>query len=200
MKRLIILLLAISFFLHGCAYPFRYDGSYKGKVIDADTKQPIEGVVVLGVWNTVTITPGGGTHDFYDAKETVTDKNGEFEISGKGLKILSNLEPMDVIIFKAGYEYLGLMPWISLKEDILLSKRIKWEGDKAIIPLKKLTMEERRKQGPPDFYVGERYDKKENITHSCLPKNIKLLPKEVNKELLEQGHKPYDLEGGQCEK
>ncbi len=86
MKKLVILFIGISFFLPGCAYPFRYDGTYKGKVVDADTGQPIEGVVVLGVWETVTITPAGGTHDYYDAKETVTDKNGEFLISGKKRK------------------------------------------------------------------------------------------------------------------
>jgi hypothetical protein len=37
-------------FTAGCAYPIRYDGPYEGRVIEAETKQPIEGVVVLGVW------------------------------------------------------------------------------------------------------------------------------------------------------
>lgn len=129
-----------------CAHAIRYDGPHKGRVIDADTGAPIEGVVVLGVWNTEKATPGGAVHDFYDARETTTDKNGDFEISGMGLKILGNVTPMDMLIFKAGYEHIGLYPWASLKEDILLRKKIKWEGEKAIIPLKKLTMEERRKR------------------------------------------------------
>jgi hypothetical protein len=67
-------------------------------------------------------------------------------ISGKGLKILSNLEPVDIFIFKAGYEYFDA-PWEALKADLLLRNIIKWEGERAIIPLKKLTIEERRRKG-----------------------------------------------------
>lgn len=206
--------------LAGCAYGVRYDGPYEGRIVDADTGQPIEGVVVLGVWNKEIITPGGATNNFYDAMETVTDNAGNFSIKGLGLLVMSNVIPMDVLIFKAGYEYIGLWPWVGLKsrgwkgyeesydnvKNIKVSKavydpkiKVKWEGEKVIIPLKKLTIEERKKRDTPDFYIGERYDKKENITHSCLPKNIKLLPSEVNKELVEQGRKPYNLEGGRCE-
>lgn len=180
MKRFIFLLIAMSVFLSSCIYAIRYDGPYRGKVVEAETGEPIEGVVVLGVWYTVTVTPAGGTHNFYDATETVTDKNGEFFISGMGLRVLSNLEPVYVIIFKAGYEYLGLMPWISLKKDILLSKRIKWEGSKAIIPLRKLTMEERRR----------RYVDKETIPDN----KQQLLIKELNKEYKELGIPLYPEE------
>lgn len=198
---LIVLFFTVYFICTaGCAYPIRYDGPYQGGVIDAETKQPIEGVVVLGVWYKEEPNVAGSSSTFYDAKETVTDKSGEFKIPGMGLKILSNVRTMNILIFKAGYEYLGLWPWEAFKEDEIIQKKISWEGEKPIISLRKLILVERKKQGTPDFYIGERYDKKENITHSCLPKNIKLLPKEVNKELLEQGRKPYDLEGGQCEK
>lgn len=221
MKKLMLLLIGIFLFLLNCAHAVRYDGPYSGKVIDAETKEPIEGVVVLGVWYTSQFSPAGSVSNYYDAMETVTDKNGDFFIPGKGLRVLSNLEEMDILIFKSGYEYIGMGPWSGLKsygwvgeeesydpvrklkirKQIYDPKRkVKWENGKPIIPLRKLTMEERRKQGTPYFYIGERYDEKENITHSCLPKNIKLLPKEVNKELLEQGLKPYDLEGGRCEK
>lgn len=177
-----------------------YEGSCKGKVIDADTGDPIEGVVVLAVWNKIYPNAAGHTTKFYDAREAVTDKNGEFEIPGIGLKILSLLDDPSVTIFKAGYMYDSLFWEPGYLPYQPFEWKMKWEGEKAIIPLKKLTMEERRKQNTPDFYIGERYDEKENITHSCLPKNIKLLPGEVNKELLEQGRKPYDLEGGLCEK
>ena len=182
----------------GAATATRYDGPYEGRIIDADTGRPIEGVVVLGVWYKQYPSAAGAISKYYDATETVTDKNGEFRIKGLGLLVMSNIIPMDFQIFKSGYEYLGLWPWESLKKDILLRKIIKWEGNRAIIPLKKLTMGERKKRSIPDIYVGDIYDEKENITHSCLPKNIKLLPNEINKELLEQGLKPYDLEGGQC--
>jgi hypothetical protein len=195
---LIIIVISLVLLTNSSCYAANIDGPYKGRVIDAETGKPVEGVVVLGVWYTETPTVAGAISHYYDAMETVTDKNGEFYISGKGFVVMTY---MNVLVFKAGYEYFDSL-WVSLKRSqyLIEKKKIKWEGEKAIIPLKKLTMEERRKQGTPDFYVGERYDKKENITHSCLPQNINLLPKEVNKELVEQGRKPYNLEKGRCEK
>ncbi len=166
-----------------CAYSFiRHDGPYKGKVIDADTREPIEGVVVLGVWNREIPGPGGAVSEFYDARETMTDKNGEFEIPGVGLVLwlwpFPGIEPMHVLIFKAGYEYFA-SPWESLKESkyLMEKKNIRWEGDKAIIPLKKLTMEERRKEGTsPPLPPGE----------SSVEK-VRLMLKEINKDAIERG-------------
>src|SRR5574337_1146621 len=135
MKKLILVFIGL-FLLQGCMYAIRYDGTYSGKIVDADTGAPIEGVVVLGVWNVVHHGPAGGVAEYYDARETVTDKNGEFSVPGMGLRVMSNLEPIGVVIFKAGYEHLGYMLWESLKVDILLKKKIIWEGSKAIIPLK----------------------------------------------------------------
>jgi hypothetical protein len=165
-----------------CAHGMRYDGPYSGHVIDADTGAPIEGVVVLGVWNTEKATPGGAVHDFYDARETTTDKNGDFKIPGMGFKILSNVTPMDVLIFKAGYEHIGLHPWASLKEDLILRKKIKWEGKKAIIPIKKLTLEERKKKGDPDYPPMDTPKEK-----------IKLILKEINKDRKERGLDTVEL-------
>ncbi len=95
----ILLLISVT----GCipAYTIRYDETFSGKVVDAETGEPVEGAVVLGVWY-VSMIYGS---KYYDARETVTDKNGEFSIHGKGLRIMSNLEPMDILIFKAGYKY-----------------------------------------------------------------------------------------------
>ncbi|MDO8281624.1 MAG: hypothetical protein Q7U10_03205 [Thermodesulfovibrionia bacterium] len=152
MKKILIIALlnivSLSVFA-GCASAIRIDGPYRGRIIDAETKQPMEGVVVLGVWDRETPTAAGAIHEYYDATETVTDKNGDFEIKGLGLLVMSNIIPMNVLIFKAGYEYWGLGPWIGLKKGYRSSETVKWEGDKAIISLRKLTMEERRKNIPP---------------------------------------------------
>ena len=57
---------------------------------------------------------------------------------------MSNVEPPDIAVFKAGYSY-NALTW---KPGTLHYKsKIKWEGSKAIIPLRKLTMEERKKNG-----------------------------------------------------
>jgi hypothetical protein len=182
MKINIVLFLTVSFLLFtGCCYPVRYDGPYKGRVVDAETGNPIEGVVVLGVWYKVAATPAGGVSSYYDAAETVTDKNGDFEIRGLGLMILSNVDVMDVLIFKAGYQYIGSGPWDSLKHDGgLLMKKVAWEGNRAIIPLRKLTLEERKKQeGSPDY--GEAPKEK-----------IRLMLREINKDRVGRGLKPVN--------
>jgi hypothetical protein len=62
---------------------------------------------------------------------------------------MSNLAPMHFMIFKAGYEHIGSAHWASLKVDEPLSKKITWKGNKPIIPLTKLTMEERKKKNGP---------------------------------------------------
>jgi len=180
MRKILLILILTSLVLsvtscYGFA-PIRKDGPYEGRVIDVDTQQPIEGVVVLGEWSREIITPGGATHNFYDAKETVTDKNGEFRIEGMVLEILSNVTPMDVLIFKAGYEHIGMGPWESLKKSKYLIQKIKirWEGNKAIIPLKKWSLEERRNRFG-SYYVDIPAEKKQ------------LLLKEIEKENRELG-------------
>lgn len=176
MKTKLIALIYFLLFLPACAYPLRYDGPYEGRIIDAETGHPLEGVVVLGVWYKEEPTVAGAVSSYYDAKETVTDKNGNFYIPGKGLKILSNVGVMNVLIFKAGYEHKGLWTWEAFKKDSGLN--VKWEGNKAIIPLRKLTMEERKK----------RLISRPDITD----KKMKFLTLELNREYIEtEGFSPY---------
>lgn len=192
-------------------YAARIDGPYRGRVIDADTREPIEGVVVLGTWDRETITPGGATHTYYDAMETVTDKNGDFEIKGLGLLVMSNVIPMDVLIFKAGYEYES-GPWRGLKsrgwkgteesyDPNLKTKvtrpvfdpklRVISEGDRAIIPLRKLTRDERRKEGTfPPLPPGEASIEK-----------VRRMLQEINKAAKERGADTIDTwKGGKVYK
>jgi hypothetical protein len=175
----VILLWFLLCFATAC-YPIRWDGPYKGRVIDAETGNPIEGVVVLGVWYKESISPGGAAGSYFDAQEAVTDKYGDFEIHGLGLKILSTISEMHVLIFKAGHEYIGPGPWESFNLDPIFKKKIKSEGNKAIIPLRKLTMEERDKQGSPDY-----------PSKAPEEKIISIL-KEINKDRTERGLKPVN--------
>lgn len=57
--------------------------TYRGKIIDAETLKPIEGVVVIAEW--LECWPGIGAGelcDFEMVKETLTDKNGDWSITG----------------------------------------------------------------------------------------------------------------------
>lgn len=194
MKTKLLSFIFYLIFLPSC-YAARMDGPYEGRVIDADTGQPIEGVVVLGTWDRETPTPGGAVHSFYDAQETLTNRNGDFVIKGIGLLVLNNIVPPNITVFKVGYSYDNLL-WIA--GELSLYSRIKWEGKKAIIPLKKLTMEERKKQGIPDIYIEQKVIEKTKrglpVTGLFIPNKLKMMLKEINKELMEQGRKPLEGE------
>ena len=184
MNRIITTVFCAAFCLisFGCVQVVGYEGDYKGRVIDAETGQPISGVVVLGVWYSKMPTPAGSTSHFHDARETITDASGNFTFPGKGIRLLSTVEPAIISIYKAGYEYMDIGQWDSLTYSRILREKIKWEGDRAIIPLKKLTMAERKKQGDP---TGP-------PTDASLEKVILTL-KEINKDRIERGLKPISI-------
>ena len=81
MKLLGIITVIISMFLSSSCAIYHHYGSYHGKVIDEETKKPLEGVVVLAEYVTWQIlSPGGPTPYFLDTQEVITDRNGEFKI------------------------------------------------------------------------------------------------------------------------
>lgn len=67
--------------LIGCAVAHYY-GSIKGRVVDRDTGQPLEGAAVVAMYRTVYGSLGGEVTRFEDAQEAKTDANGEFSIPG----------------------------------------------------------------------------------------------------------------------
>lgn len=159
----------------GCLYVARYDGTYIGRVVDQDTRQPLEGAVVLGTWNTIEITVGGGVGYYYDARETVTGKSGEFSIPGQGLRIMSSVEPMNAMIFKAGYSYYQTGNWDTIKEGLYSREEVKWEGKTPIFSIKKLSLDERKKQIVP------------SPPHEAKKEKIRSMVDEINKDLSECG-------------
>jgi hypothetical protein len=170
-----LLLIATLSLCTSCVSYCRIDGPYEGKVIDAETKQPLEGVVVLGVWNKVQNTVAGPTGEFYDSVELLTDKNGDFKIHEKGLLVFSNVDEMDVVIYKAGYEMLGYGPWSGFRTRSAM-KFVQWDGDKPTFLLRKLSYEERKKNIPSRPGIEQ--------------KRQQLLTDEINKERIEFGYNP----------
>ena len=76
-------------------------------MIDAETKQPIEGAVVVGVWRRQPALAMHPKYLFEEAKEVLTDKDGEFTLPGHfSMKsILSPLSDVDfrLYIYKPSY-------------------------------------------------------------------------------------------------
>ncbi|MFZ3090791.1 MAG: hypothetical protein WA240_09250 [Nitrospirota bacterium] len=153
-------------------------GPFQGKIVNAETKEPIEGVVVLIVWSEVHFFAGS---TFYDAQETLTDKNGEFYIPAIWVfnPLIRLKAEADVIIYKSGYgtdsvlgvDFRGL--WKAfLKNEWGAPKGTfiwKLEDNKPIIMLKKLSVEERKRYSTPGW--------------GYIPSNkAKLFIQEINKE------------------
>lgn len=92
--------------LLSCAGIHRY-GAYYGKVVDAETKEPLGGAAVLAVYYTESYGPAGAHIHYLDAQETQTDKKGEFNIPpsiAKSSKIGHSFKPHPYFtIFKPGY-------------------------------------------------------------------------------------------------
>ncbi len=91
----ILLLLASLLISTGC---YGY-GTLKGKVVDAETGEPIEGAVAMAEW---TKTKGFGNTYTVSAKvsEAVSDKEGNFELDGCFNPFV---DKPDLTIYRKGY-------------------------------------------------------------------------------------------------
>jgi hypothetical protein len=139
----------------GAVQPAWADGPYRGKVIDADTKVPIEGAVVVAVWlkNQFGITE---SHEvFAEAKEALTDKDGEFVIPGykwTSIFFYFGIQPPRIYIFKAGY---GDFPWHQVSPNPKQSNAALLEPFKthAIVELPRLITREERLDVLHNYHV-----------------------------------------------
>ncbi len=106
-----LLILSSNWSFASSASLYYSDGPWKGKVIDAQTKEPIEGAVVLAVWEKIYPGLAGNQSYFFDAAETATDPEGQFFIKEfKAINILPIVRWLDgpwFTIFKPGYTSFG---------------------------------------------------------------------------------------------
>ena len=89
---------------------------FRGKVMDAETRDPIKGAVVVVMYYSYPIIsgPGGGSAYIINVKETLTDDNGIFRIPSYTTFINPNSveDRADFIIYKPGY--LNFYPYRSI--------------------------------------------------------------------------------------
>jgi hypothetical protein len=107
MKNKIQLIIGLLLFCLTSIACAQSDGPYRGKVVELETGNPIEGAVVAAEW---TIEPFVHTERVCDAQETVTDKNGEFELPKASCTShpLAQMYKPRVVVFKP--RYLGYLP------------------------------------------------------------------------------------------
>ena len=89
------------------ASPALAAGPWKGQVVDEETGQPLEGVVVLFYWlkDSGTLATSHGGTEFYDAEEVVTGPDGRFVIPSRRIFTLLPWKHFirQIVIFKPGY-------------------------------------------------------------------------------------------------
>lgn len=121
-----LVLAALSLSACETVVPRQYSGEEMGAhVVDAKTKKPLEGVIVVAYWKLSRGT-FGGTVDIgtLHVMEAVTDKDGQFHFPAWGPKTvwrgrLSGHSPT-ILFFKPGYKWKKLYP--------------EWEGKTAPDP------------------------------------------------------------------
>ena len=126
---------------------FQYDPDISGKIVDYETRKPMEDVVVSCVWFCEQVRfSEAPKKEYYDYFETATKQDGSFRIPGKGLCIIRNIYPPTISIFKADYSILHLQNLVlNARQDLSLRDEVKWVDGKAIILFRKKTSEERKR-------------------------------------------------------
>jgi hypothetical protein len=77
---LVLALLASATSGCGLFFPLVAGGPYRGRVVDAETKAPLEGAVVLAVWENEIPGVSGPGQAYLDSEEVLTDRDGRFVV------------------------------------------------------------------------------------------------------------------------
>jgi hypothetical protein len=152
--------------------------SYKGKVIDKDTKKPIEGVLVAGIYQEGYISiAGSGTFDF-DAQEILTDAKGEFVIPERSVKSkkYKGQKSADLVSFKPGYKMVYIDNYHLLEKkkylpsdiDVVFELNKQSEKDDLSRNEEDLRISEMKSR----LYVLSQYLDQQNIEAGTVPHNL----------------------------
>jgi hypothetical protein len=85
-------------------------GPWQAQVVSAETKQPLEGVVVLAWWTRHVRSLGGPSEEYRDSQEVLTDTDGRFRIDSRWFFSLNPLvffRGPFFAMFKSGYGDFG---------------------------------------------------------------------------------------------
>ena len=134
----LVLLLTTVGALPACAQlggrPSHYSAeAIEARVIDAETKQPLEGVIVTANWELRGPATAGGSAPIGQLMvlETVTGKDGKFAFPAWGPKrargALLNRDPQ-LLLFKPGYRYRGLENEFRDGMELEPIRRSEWSG------------------------------------------------------------------------
>lgn len=145
--RLLVVILTLGWGVHALA-PSSYGAeAYRGTVIDAETKAPLEGAVVVVIWYKKPLISMDGPQYFHKATEALTDAEGKFAVDASpGMnwnpfrRVLKDPEIYpDITIFMPGY---GPFPEAQVSPASETEAKQAMLGEGAVVELPKLKTRE----------------------------------------------------------
>ena len=130
-------------------------GPWQAQVVSADTRQPLEGVVVLAWWTRHVRSFGGPSEEHRDSQEVLTDKDGRFTIESRWFFSLNPLvffRGPFVAMFKSGYGdyewpgYRGSETWPKEKREALRTEAQLLQLDGIVLEMPRLLTAEQKKE------------------------------------------------------
>jgi hypothetical protein len=109
-SRLLAGVLFVTVVTGGCGGHLVYpSGSLRGRVVDADTGQPLVGAAVVAAWFLEQPMAVHGTSTAYDVVEVLTNDKGEFVVPHQThVTLVGSVNEPRVTIYMPGY---GPYPW-----------------------------------------------------------------------------------------
>jgi hypothetical protein len=130
-------------------------GPWQAQVVSAETKQPLEGVVVLAWWTRHVRSFGGPSEEYRDSQEVLTDQDGRFAIESRWFFSLNPLvffRGPFVAMFKPGYGdyewpgYKGSGTWPKEKREALRTEAQLLQLDGIVLEMPMLPTLEQREE------------------------------------------------------
>ena len=112
-----------------------HEPEFKGPILDYETKEPIDGAVVVAVYKKASMGLGAGSIDsIINARETLTDKDGNFRIQSYTTLIqpFSWRIPTTLIIFKPGYASAEIGIWHFTGQELKEEQERGWPWTKDL--------------------------------------------------------------------
>ena len=136
---------------------------YRATIVDEETGQPLQGVVIVAVWNRRYNSLGGWAGGgYYASEESETGPDGKFVLKGHAtwtlLPLITAIQGPEFTFYKPGYDtvwgFQGSSSWptdVFEQQARVEEEWKKFRGQGTVITLPRLKTYEERLKGLPDI-------------------------------------------------